>query len=796
MRDRHSGQMPQGKWAQESAVTVESSVNVQLNSQCKAEPKAPVTPEPSRSIANTRKNVFPTYQQPHPLIRITLCDFITVALHADHGMATASSAFEFQTVSADFSQFQEKCDVSDGSGTGYQFHVQNYPPTPWTGTVVDEVEQCRKGFYNFSHQQIQKPSHSKERESRVRDKNYRGGNGRDRKMRIRSLRGSPVFPSTGLSPPRESSSVPSTNVYVRSPCRSTFSPSRGDYTSPQRDDSGDEDAPLRFLSGCSFEPTRFFTDLCRLEPDSAVQLVSVAGMEAESETGAGTGVGTGVSSTPSVSPAATSPRSPCLDTPAPLLSVALPRSETDTANHLPSDSFAPFNHPSFETYSISNPYTASTSISTSISTSASGSPVRNSKTSLASFSFLPMGACSPTDRYDGNTHSGGMRYKHTTNSQSKSSTSTSTSIKSSPIRGNDTGASIFAATSSHSTFSPKFYCKSDDHFHQKSSAGSTANQLENNLSDIVDGFIKRMDVSLQKVLGVLQDSEIIQNSKLHCPPEDVFGEGSINKECSKSDRILDVVAALLNSVSLHAEVDGTAEMARKNRFRQSKECELNSKEKIVVSAAEEQGRSCLSDTCTPCATPFMDLTKSYFKSFDVDGDGYLTVNDFNEVLEGNVDHHLTDKYGDEEMDLVKIVANDAVRCKEASNGSESNRKRSSPSEMSYVDGKEKEEGDDDEDEGKGKGKGKERDRDEEEDGGEEKSSRLEIIHSSSNSAFCLDLDMTMTPTDVSTKAKATLRSSAASTTDAVTSSHTVPPFHNPYPDIGLLSTDQSLKKVL
>ena len=710
-------------------------------------------------------------------------------------MAPASSAFEFQTVSADISQFQEKCDFSEGSGTGYQFHVKNYPPTPWTGTVVDEVEQCRKGFYNFSHQQIQKPSHSKERESRVRDKSYRGGNGRDRKMRIRSLRGSPVFPSTGLSPPRESSSVPSTNVYVRSPCRSTFSPGGGDYTTSQRDDSGDEDAPSRFLSGCYFEPTRSFTDLCRLEPDSAVQLVSVTGMEAESEIGAG--VGTGVSSTPSVSPTATSPRSTCPDTPAPLLSVALPRSETDTANHMPTDSsFSPFNHPSFETYSISNPYTASTSISTSISTSASGSPVRNPKTSLASFSFLSMGACSPTDRFEGNIHSGGnnTQYKHSTHSQSKSSTSTSTSIKSSPIRGKDTGASIFAATLSHSTFSPGFYRKSEDQFNVKSS--STANQLENNLSDIVSGFMKRMDVSLKKVLGVLEDSAIIQNLKLHCSQEDVSGEGSLNKECSESDRILDVVAALLNSVSLHTEVDGTAETASNNHFRHSEESEINSKEKIAVSAVEGQGRSCLSDTCTPCATPLMDLIKSYFKSFDVDGDGYLTVNDFNEVVGGNIDLYLTDNYGDEEdSDLVKIVADDAVRCKEASSGSESNRNRSSPSEMSYVDAKEKEEDDED------NGIGEERDRDEEEDGGEEKSSRLEIVHSGSssssssksNSASCLDPDMIITPTAVTTKA--TPRSSTASTTDAATSRHTIPPIHNPYPVAGLVSTDLSLKKV-
>ena len=723
------------------------------------------------------------------MIRITLCDFITVALNADHRIATASSAFEFQTASADISQFQEKCDVSEWPSTGYQFHAKNYPQTPWTGTVVDEVEQCRKGFYNFSHQQIQKPSHSKERESRVRDKNYRGGNGRDRKMRIRSLRGSPVFSSTGLSPPRESSSVPSTNVYVHSPCRSTFSPGRGDYTSSQRDDSGDEDAPLRFLSGCTFEPTRSFTDLCRLEPESAVQLVSVTGMEAEIVTGVGGG--TGVSSTPSVSPAATSPRSTCVDCTAPILSVALPRSETDNVGHMPPDSFAPFNHPSFETYSISNPYTASTSISTSISTSASGSPVRNPKTSLASFSFLSMGACSPTDRYEGNTHSGGLQFKHATNSQSKSSTSTSTSIKSSPIRGKDAGTSIFAATSSHSTFSPGFYRKSEEQYNVKSS--STANQLGSNLSDIVSGYMKRMDVSLKKVLGNLDDFEMMQNLKLHCPEEDVSGEGSLNKECSESDRILDVVAALLNSVSLHAEVDVTAGKAFKNQFRQSKESDLDSKVKIAVSAVEGQRLSCLDDTCTPCTTPFIDLIKSYFKSFDVDGDGYLTVNDFNETLDGNV--NFTDKYGDEEdSDLVKAVAEDAIRCKGDNSSSDINRKRSSPSEMSYVDAKEEE--DDDE----GKVGGKEGERDEEEDGGEEKSSRLEILHSGSSSSSsstitpCLDPHITTTSTAVRTKA--TSKSSAASTTDAATSSHTVPPFHNPYPVVGLVSTDLSLKKVL
>ena len=725
------------------------------------------------------------------MIRISLCDFITIALNADHGIATASSAFEFQTASTDTSQFHEKCDISEGPSTGYQFHAKNYPLTPWTGTVVDEVEQCRKGFYNFSHQQIQKPSHSKERECRVRDKNYRGGNGRDRKMRIRSLRGSPVFPSTGLSPPRESSSVPSTNVYVRSPCRSTFSPGRGDYTSSQRDDSGDEEAPLRFLSGCTFEPTRSFTDLCRLEPGSAVQLVSMTGMEADIETGPGTGAGTGVSSTPSVSPAATSPRSTCVDNPAPMLSVALPRSETDNVGHMPPDSFAPFNHPSFETYSISNPYTASTSISTSISTSASGSPVRNPKTSFASFSFLSMGACSPTDRYEGNTHSGGLQYKHTTNSQSKSSTSTSTSIKSSPIRGKDAGTSIFAATSSHSTFSPGFYWKSEDQCNVKSS--SAANQLGNNLSDIVSGFMKKMDNSLKKVLGILDDSDMIQNLTLHCPQKDVSGEGSLNKECSESEKILDVVAALLNSVSLHAEVDVTAGKAFNNQFRHGKESELNSKENIAVSAVKGQRLSCLDDTCAPCTTPFIDLITSHFKSFDVDGDGYLTVNDFNEVLEENVDLYLTDKYGDEEdRDLIKVVAEDAVRWKGDSSGSDSNRKRSSPSEMSYVDAKEEE--DDDED----KVGGKEGEEDEEEDGGEEKSSRLEILHSgsssSSNMAPCLDPHITTTSTAVRTKA--TIKYSAASTTDAATSSHTVPPFHNPYPAAGLVSTDLSLKKVL
>ena len=792
--DRSSAHRPQGNWALESAVTVESSA---LSGQCKAEPKAPVSPDTTANTANTRKN---THTHPHPLIRITLCDFITIALNADHGTATTSSGFEFQTTSEflQFQQFQEKSDASDGQGADYKFHV-NYPRTPWPGAVVDEVEQCRKGFYNFSHQQIQKSSNTKERESRVRDKSFRGSSGRDRKMRIRSLRGSsPVFTPTGLSPPR-GSSASGTNMYLHSPSRSTFSPSRGDHTPSRRGDSGDEEASPRFLSGSTFEPTRSFT-VRSMESESGALLGSSTGMETglgmgmgmgmgigiEQGTGTGTGSGTGtaVSSTPSMSPSASSTHSP-LRHPSSMLSVSLPRSANDSLGHAPSDSFAPHNHPSFESYCISNPYTASTSISTSISTSASGSPVRNHKTSLASFSFLSMGASSPTDKYEANTHTSGLSYKNYSNAQLNSSTSTSTSLKSSITRGKDAGTSIFAANSSPSTFSPGFYRKSEDQSNGKSFYN--VNQVAGNLVDSVSGCLKKMDCSLKKVLSVLDDSQTIRNFQLHDPEDIISGEGSSSKEGSENEKLLEVVAALLDRVALQVEVEVEVEAwnAPINQLGQSNQFDFLSKGRGTEGAGEAQGQAQgqgqeqaqgalnLGNTLMLCSSPYIDLVQFYFKSFDVDGDDYLTVGDFNEYMEETA--NLTDKYGDidesrdGENSEVEVEVEVAVRGQGDSNCSDVSRNRSSANETSYVDAEE-----------------------EEEDGGEEKSSRLEVLERGSNSSRnssnvtpCLTPPTTTTPV---TAASNTTNAATAAAIGTVSS-----PFHVPYPDVG---TKQSPQKVL
>jgi hypothetical protein len=791
--DRSSMHRPQGKWALESAVTVESNA---LSEQCKAEPKAPMSPD-TANTAHSRKN---THAHPHPLIRITLCDFITIALNADHGTAPTSSGFEFQTTSEflQFQQFQEKSDASDGQGAGYKFHM-NYPRTPWPGAVVDEVEQCRKGFYNFSHQQIQKSSNTKERESRVRDKSFRGSSGRDRKMRIRSLRGSsPVFPPTGLSPPR-GSSASGTNMYLHSPSRSTFSPSRGDHTPSQRGDSGDEEASPRFLSGSTFEPTRSFT-MRSTESESGALGGSTTGMETgmgmgmgmgmgigmEHGTGTGSGTGTAVSSTPSMSPSASSTHSP-LRHPSSMLSVSLPRSANDSLGHAPSDSFAPHNHPSFESYCISNPYTASTSISTSISTSASGSPVRNPKTSLASFSFLSMGACSPTDKYDANTHTSGLSYKNFSNAQLNSSTSTS--LKSSLTRGKDAGTSIFAANSSPSTFSPGFYRKSEDQNNGKSFYN--VNQVAGNLVDSVSGCLKKMDCSLKKVLSVLDDSQTIKSFQLHNPEDIISGEGSFSKEGSENEKLLEVVAALLDRVALQVEVEVEARNAPISQLGQGNQFDfcLNGRrtegtgEVQGQEQEQEQGQGApnLGNTRTLCSSPYIDLVEFYFKSFDVDGDGYLTVSDFNEYIE--VTANLTDKYGDSDENRdgedCEVEVEVAVRGQGEGNGSELNRNRNSANETSYVDA-------------------------EEEDGGEEKSSRLEVLERSSNSnknlnsnrnssnvTPCLTPPITTTPVtavSTTTNAAATATAAIAAAVDPVSS-----PFHIPYPDVG---TKQSPQKVL
>jgi hypothetical protein len=773
MGDRNSANRPQGKWALESAATVESSA---LSGQCKAEPKAPVSPDTTANTAHSRKN---THAQPHPLIRITLCDFITIALNADHGTAPTSSGFEFQTTSEflQYQQFQEKSDASDGQGADYKFHM-NYPRTPWPGAVVDEVEQCRKGFYNFSHQQIQKSSNTKERESRVRDKSFRGSSGRDRKMRIRSLRGSsPVFPPTGLSPPR-GYSASGTNMYLHSPSRSTFSPSRRDHTPSRRGDSGDEEASPRFLSGSTFEATRSFT-MRSMESESGAFGGSSTGMETgmgigmgmEQGTGTGSGTGTNVSSTPSMSPSASSTHSP-LRHPSSMLSVSLPRVANDSQGHAPSDSFAPHNHPSFESYCISNPYTASTSISTSISTSASGSPVRNPKTSLASFSFLSMGACSPTDKYEANTHTSGLSYKNYSNAQINSSTSTS--LKSSLTRGKDAGTSIYAANSSPSTFSPGFYRKSEE---QKL---NIVNQFAGNLVDSVSGCLKKMDCSLKKVLSVLDDSQTIRNFQLYNPEDIISGEGCFSKEGSENEKLLEVVAALLDRVALQVEVrvdvdvevEVEARNAPINQFRQINPTDFLLKERGTAGAREVQGQvqgpglPKQGNTRMLCSSPYTDLVQFYFKSFDVNGDDYLTVSDFNEYTEETV--NLTDKYGDSDEsrdgeDCEKEVEL-AVRGPGESNGSDVNRNINSADETSYVDA-------------------------EEEDGGEEKSSRLEVLggrnsnlnsnRSSSNVTPCLTPPTTATPvTAVST----------AAAIGAVSS-----PFYIPYPDVG---TKQSPQKVL
>ena len=761
---RRSVHRHQGKWALESAVTVESSL---ITGQCKAEPKAPVSPDTTANPASTRKNTHP---HPHPLIRITLCDFITIALNADHGTAPTSSGFEFQTTS-EFLQFQEKCDASDGQGTDYKFHT-NYPRTPWPGAVVDEVEQCRKGFYNFGRQQIQKSSNTKERESRVRDKSFRGSTGRDRKMRIRSLRGSsPVFPPTGLSPPRESSAS-GTNMYLHSPPRSTFSPSRGDHTPSQRGDSGDEEASPKFLSRSTFEPTRSFT-MRSMESesgalgDSSTGMESGMGMGIGMEQGAGTGSGTGtaVSSTPSMSPSASSTHSP-LRNPSSMLSVSLPKSANESLGHAPSDSFAPHNHPSFESYCISNPYTASTSISTSISTSASGSPVRNPKTSLASFSFLSMGACSPTDKYEANTHTSGHSYKNYSNAQLNSSTSTS--LKSSLTKGIDAGTSIFAANPSPSIFSPGFYRKSDDQkFH-------TVNQVAGNLVDCVSGCLKKMDCSLKKVFSVLDDSQTIRNFQLHNPEDIISGEDSSSKEGPENEKLLEVVAALLDRVALQVEVRN----APINQLGHSNQSEFLLKGRGTEGSGEVQGQGQgqgppkLGKTRMLCSSPYIDLLQFYFKSFDVDDDDYLTVNDFNEFIEETV--NLTDKYedSDESSDGGDCEVEDevAVRGQKGSNCSEVYRNRSSANETSYVDA-------------------------EEEDGGEEKSSRLEVLdcgsssnrnRNSSDFTPCLTPPITTTPvTAISTA------SNAAAATIAIGSVSS--PFNIPYPDVG---TKQSPLKVL
>lgn len=795
MGERGSVHRPQGKWALESAVTVESSA---LSGQCKAEPKAPVSPDTTPNTAHSRKN---KHAHSHPLIRITLCDFITIALNADHGTAPTSSGFEFQTTSEflQYQQFKEKSDASDGQGADYKFHM-NYPRTPWPGAVVDEVEQCRKGFYNFSHQQIQKSSNTKERESRVRDKSFRGSSGRDRKMRIRSLRGSsPVFPPTGLSPPR-GSSASGTNMYLHSPSRSTFSPSRGDLTPSQRGDSGDEEASPRFLSGSAFEPTRSFT-VRSMESESVALGGSSSGMETgmgmgkgmgmgigmEQGTGTGSGTGTAVSSTPSMSPSASSTHSP-LRHPSSMLSVSLPRSANESLGHAPSDSFAPHNHPSFESYCISNPYTASTSISTSISTSASGSPVRNPKTSLASFSFLSMGACSPTDKYEANTHTSGLSYKNYSNAQLNSSTSTS--LKSSLTRGKDAGTSIFAANSSPSTFSPGFYRKSED---QKF---STVNQVAGNLVDSVSGCLKKIDCSLKKVLSVLDDSQTIRNFQLHNPEDIISGEGSCGKEGSERKKLLEVVAALLDRVALQVEVEVEARNANINQLGQSNQFGFFPKGRGTEGAWEaqgqgqEQGLPNPGDTRMLCSSPYIDLLQFYFKSFDVDGDDYLTVSDFKEYIEETA--NLTDKCGDSDENRdgedCEVEVEVAVRGQGESNCSEINKNRNSANEMSYVDAEE-----------------------EEEDGGEEKSSRLEVLEgrnsnsnrNSSNVTPCLTPPpTTATPvTAVSTTTNATTAATTATAATAATATAATAAaigtasssFHIPYTDVG---TKQSPQKVL
>lgn len=791
---RSSVHRPQGKWALESAVTVESSV---ISGQCKAEPKAPVSPDTTANTANTRNNIRP---HPHSLIRITLCDFITIALNADHGTAPTSSGFEFQTTS-EFLQFQEKCDSSDGQGTDYKFHM-NYPRTPWPGAVVDEVEQCRKGFYNFGHQQIQKSTSTKERESRVREKSFRGSTGRDRKMRIRSLRGSsPVFPPTGLSPPRPSSAS-GTNMYLHSPSRSTFSPSRRDHTPSQRGDSGDEEASPRFLSGSTFEPTRSFT-MRSMESESGPLGGSSPGMESgigmgmgigmEQGTGTGSGTGTAVSSTPSMSPSASSTHSP-LRNPSSMLSVSLPRSANEYLGHAPSDSFAPHNHPSFESYCISNPYTASTSISTSISTSASGSPVRNPKTSLASFSFLSTGACSPTDKYEANTHTSGHSYKNYSNAQLNSSTSTS--LKSSLTRGKDAGTSIFAATSSPSTFSPGFYRKSED---QKF---NTVSQVAGNLVDSVSGCLKKMDCSLKKVLSVLDDSQTIRNFQLHNPEDIISRESSFSKEGSENEKLLEVVAALLDRVALQADVEVEVRNAPINQLGHSNQSEFLSGGRGTEGSGQVQGQGQgqghghgqgqgqgqgpgqgppkLGDTRMLCSSPYIDLLQFYFKSFDVDDDDYLTASDFNEYIEETV--NLTDKCGDSDGsrdggDCEEVEVEVVFRSQKDSNYSEVNRNRNSANETSYVDA-------------------------EEEDGGEEKCSRLEVLErgssnssnrnrNSSNVTPCLTPPTTTIPvTAVSNVSNA---AAAAPATTATAIGPVSSPFNIPCPDNG---TKQSPLKVL